>query len=209
MTALQRIIEPTLEPLTLAEVKEHLRVDHDDEDNVIAIYIRAAREFLEGPLGFLGRALVTQSWRLTLDSFPTTITDAAIRIPLPPLQSITQIAYDDSAGVEQIIDAADYYVDNQSEPGWVVPSGSLAWPTPIDAINSVRVDFVCGYLGTSNDSPSVVLANIPFNIKAGMLLMIGNMYENREDNVVGVISTRLPNGAEYLLRRHKFDLSMA
>jgi len=199
--AIKRIIDPAAEPLTLEEVKLHLRVDDDDEDNNISLYIRAAREFTES---FLGRALVTQTWMLTLDEFP----DEEIKIPLPPLQSITQIAYDDTSGIERIIDPADYFVDNQSEPGWVVPAGTLTWPTTIDAINSVRVKFVAGY-APSTDSPPDLTTNIPYNIKAAMLLIIGNLFENREDNVVGTIANRIPNGAEYLLRRHKFDLSMA
>jgi len=199
--AIKRIIDPAAEPLTLEEVKLHLRVDDDDEDNNISLYIRAAREFTES---FLGRALVTQTWMLTLDEFP----DEEIKIPLPPLQSITQIAYDDTSGIEQIIDPLSYFVDTQSEPGWVVPAGTLTWPTTIDAINSVRVKFVAGY-APSTDSPPDLTTNIPYNIKAGMLLIIGNLFENREDNVVGTIANRIPNGAEYLLRRHKFDLSMA
>jgi len=199
--ALTLITPPAVEPLTLEEVKLHLRVDASDEDNLINIYIRAAREFTEA---FLGRALVTQTWKLTIDEFPI----GEIKIPKPPLQSVSNVKYFDSAGLEQTLATSEYYVDAASEPGWVVPVTNSVWPTPLDAINAVSVEFVAGYSPTA-DSPSNLASNVPFNIKAGMLLIIGNLYENREDNVVGVISTRLPNGAEYLLRRHKFDLSLA
>lgn len=200
--ALTLITEPEVEPLTLEETKAHLRVLHTDEDNLIAIYIRAAREYVDGPNGFLGRALITQTWRLTIDEFPL----EEIKIPLPPLQSVVDVKYDDTAGVEQAVATTDYYVDAASEPGWIVPVGS--WPTPLDAINAVRVTFKAGYSATT-DSPPDLAGNVPFNIKAAMLLIIGNLYENREDNVVGTIVNKLPNGAEMLLRRHKFDLSMA
>lgn len=202
--ALTRLSAPLGEPLTLTEVKSHLRVDHTEDDALIAIYIQAAREFCDGPGGFLGRALVQQTWRLSLDGFP----DAEIRIPLPPLKSISAIRYDDTSGDEQIVSSLNFYVDAASEPGWVVPVSGVAWPTTLEGVNTVRVDFIAGYDPGTN-SPIDYGLNIPFNIKAAMLLMIGNMYANREDNVVGVISTRLPNGAEYLLRRHKIDLSMA
>jgi len=199
--ALQRTIEPTVEPISLEEAKLHLHVTHSDEDSLIAIYIRAAREWTEGPSGFLGRALVTQTWRLTLDSFPT----AEIKIPLPPLQSVVGVYYDDPSGVEQTISPDDYYVDNQSEPGWVLPV--VSWPTPLNAINAVRVDYVAGY-GATADSPPSLTGKIPFNIKAAMLLIIGHLHENRAQNIVGQAVGELPMGVDYLLRQYKIHLSM-
>jgi uncharacterized phiE125 gp8 family phage protein len=202
MSGLTLVTAPQVRPITLTEAKKHLRVDHTEEDDLIDTYIRAATDFCDGFHGFLGRALVTQTWRLTIDEFPT----AEIKIPLPPLQSVSSIKYDDGAGVEQTIDPTEYYVDAASEPGWVTPNTS--WPTPLDALNAVRIEFVAGYAPTT-DSPPDLVANIPYNIKAGIKLILGNLYENREDNVVGTVVNRVPNGAEYLLRRHKFDLSMA
>jgi uncharacterized phiE125 gp8 family phage protein len=199
--ALTLITPPAVEPISLSEAKAHLRVSHTNDDTLIAMYIRAVREYLEGPYGFLGRALVTQTWRLTLDEFPLN----EIKIPLPPLRSISSIAYDDTAGNEQIIDSDDYYVDSASEPGWVVPVS--AWPTPIESINTVRIDFVAGY-PPGTGSPVDLAENIPFNIKAGMLLMIGNLMEHREENIADTINA-LPFGGDILVRRHKFDKSMA
>lgn len=193
-----------MQPLTLAETKAHLKVEGTDEDNLIQLYLDAATAYCDGFHGFLGRALVTQTWRLTVDEFPT----AEIKIPLPPLQSVTSVKYDDPAGVEQTMDPADYYVDTASEPGWIIPVATAAWPTPLDAFNAVRVEFVAGYAPTT-DSPPDLRANIPANIKAGILLIIGNMHEHREENIVGLIANKLPFGADALLRRHKFDLSMA
>lgn len=197
--AITIVTAPTVEPLTLAEVKDHLRVEHSDEDSLIAIYIRAAREFAES---FLGRALVTQTWKLTLDEFPA----AEIKIPLPPLQSVDTVKYYDGSGVLQTVASTDYYVDAASEPGWVVPV--TVWPSTLDAINAVEIQFIAGYL-PGTDSPIDLAANIPFNIKAGLLLMIGNLYENREENVINAIAYKIPTGADMLFRRHKFDLSMA
>ena len=202
--ALKLITGPTVEPLTLAEVKQHLRISHTDEDSIIEIYIRAAREYLEGPYGFLGRALVAQTWDLILDEFP----DNEIKIPLPPLQSVDSVNYYDADGNEQVVDSDSYYVDNASEPGWVVPVDY--WPSSLvlDAVNSVRIRFVAGYPATS-DSPPDLAGNIPFNIKAGMLLLIGNMFENREENVAGTVINRLPFGADALMRPYRLQLGMA
>lgn len=201
--ALTRLVAPSVPPLTLAEVKKHLRVSSTDQDDLITIYLKAATDYIDGEWGFLGRAIVTQTWLLTIDEFPA----AEIKIPLPPLQSVTSIKYDDAAGVEQTVSAANYYVDTASEPGWVVPLLNVSWPTPLDGINAVRIEFVAGYL-PSSDSPPDLTANVPFNIKAGLMLLIANMFEHREENVAETIN-KLPFGADVLLRRHKIDKSMA
>ena len=203
--ALRMITAPTVEPLTLEQVKAHLRVSHTDDDSTIEIYMRAARMTVEGPEGFLGRALVTQVWELVLDGFPIN----EIKIPLPPLQTVDSIKYDDSNGNEQAVSTQDYWVDNVNEPGWVVLTAGTVWPTPLDAVNSVRVRFTAGYSPTA-DSPPDLRANVPFDIKAGMLLLIGSMYEHREENVVGVTApASLPFGAEALLRPRRVQLGMA
>jgi len=202
--AIKLITAPVVEPLTLAEVKQHLRVVVDDEDSTISTYISAARSFVDGQGGFLGRALVTQTWELTLDKFPV----SEIKVPLPPLQEVVSVKYDDSAGFEQTVDPDDYFVDNVNEPGWIVPIQGAAWPTPLDAVNSVRVRFVAGYL-PSSDSPPDLRANIPFSIKAAMLLIIGGFYVNRENVVVGTIVNKLPFGVEELLRPFRIKISLA
>lgn len=201
--ALKLITGPAAEAITLEEAKQHLRVVDTDEDSLISIYIRAARQWCEGPEGFLGRALVTQTWDLVLDSFPT----AEIKVPLPPLQEVVYIKYDDTAGNEQSVSATNYYVDNVSEPGWVLPTAD--WPSTINAVNSVRVRFKAGYPEDTGVSPPDIAANVPFDIKAAMLLLIGSMYENREEVVAGVTLSQLPFGVQALLRPHRVNLGMA
>src|SRR5262245_7038895 len=174
--ALTLVTAPAVTPLTLAEVKKHLRVSSSDQDDLITIYLKAATDYLDGEHGFLGRALVTQTWLLTIDEFPT----AEIKLPLPPLQSVTSVKYDDSAGVEQTVASTDYYVDTASEPGWVVPLANVSWPTTLDAINAVRIEYVAGYPADSSSPPDLA-ANVPFNIKAGLMLMIAELFERREE----------------------------
>lgn len=205
---LRLITEPTVEPLSLAEVKEYLRITDTDEDASIRILIKAARKHIEGPYGFLGRALVTQTWELVLDEFPAN----EIKIPLPPLQSITSIKYDDGDGNETTLADTEYTVDNVSEPGWVVPVSSGSWPTTFEGINAVRIRFVAGYESAANspvDSPAEYSANVPDDIRSAMLLLIGSMYEHREEIQVGSAAVALPWGAIALLRPHRIHLGMA
>ena len=63
-------VAPTLEPLTLAEVKRHLRIDHTDDDVYINDYlIPAAREYVEDETE---RQLITATWALKLPGCPVT-----------------------------------------------------------------------------------------------------------------------------------------
>ena len=200
--ALRLITAPIVEPISLVEAKAHLRVDHDEEDDLITLLIMAARSYVDGKDGWLGRALVTQTWELVIDEFPA----AEIKIPLPPLQEVISIKYDDSEGVEQTLATDQYFVDNVSEPGWVVPVTS--WPTPIVGVNAVRIRYDCGYPG-SNDSPSELADNVPSSIKAAMLLTIGSLYANRETVIVGNVAAKLPWGAEQLLRDYRVQIGIA
>lgn len=166
--ALQRIAAPAAEPVSLAEAKVHLRVIHDAEDASISRMIRAAREHLDGRDGILGRALVTQTWELVMDSFPV----GPIQIPLPPLQSITSVKYLDADGQEQTLATSDYVVDVASEPGWIAPVD--VWPVTFDTVNAVRIRFVAGY----GDASAV-----PAALAQAILLAVGDLWANRQTGV--------------------------
>jgi uncharacterized phiE125 gp8 family phage protein len=200
--ALRLISAPVAEPVTLTEAKAHLRVDHSADDALISSLIGASRGYCER---WTARAFVTQTWELVIDEFPTD----AIMLPMPPLQSVTSIKYDDVAGAEQTVAISEYEVDEVSEPGWVVPSIEGGWPSTFEGINAVRIRFVAGY-DPGTDSPIDLAANVPGSIKAALLLHLGQLYENREDIVVGTVVNRIPTGGiEHLLRPYRVALGMA
>lgn len=172
-TALRLIVAPTETPVTLAEAKTHLRITDDAEDAIVALYLAAAVANIDGKLGRLGRALVTQTWELVCDRLPY----GAIELPLGPLQSVVSIKYRDASGDEQTLPPSYYAVDTASDPGRVSPIGN--WPA---TTGEVVIRYVAGYGG---------LASVPAAIKAAILLMVGDLYENRETSIVG--ATRVDN----------------
>lgn len=200
--ALKLIMPATTTPISLQEAKDHLRVNHSDDDMLIQLLIKSVTDYVEGPYGFLARALIDQTWELTIDGFPTN----EVKIPLPPLIEVVSVSYDDAAGDAHVLTISDYTVDNISEPGWIVPNSSSGWPSTFDGINAVRIRYRAGYVDNSTSPPS---GEVPGDIKAALLLHLGSLYEHRETVVIGQTATQLPWGAEALLRGKRIQLSMA
>lgn len=191
MYGLTLVTPPAEEPFDLAAAKLHLREDDTGQDSIVSALITAARSYCES---FLNRALITQTWDLTLDCFPYTyrpgVDSNAIMVPRAPLQSVTSITYLDTNGTSQTLASTEYIVDPKQEPGRIVPAHGKSWPSAQDRVNAVVVRFVAGY-GAA--------AAVPEKIKAAMKLLIGHWYENREGVVTGTITTEIPMAVESLL----------
>ena len=155
------------------------------EDNLLNTLIAAAREDCEK---FQNRAYCSQTWELWLDDWPT---KGVLLIPLPPLQSITSIDYYDTEDAAHEFDESNYFVDTKSEPGWVVLNSGASWPsTTLRPANGICVTFVAGYGAASA---------VPKNVKAAMLLLIGHLYEHREDVITGLSVVQMPLASQHLL----------
>jgi uncharacterized phiE125 gp8 family phage protein len=140
----------------------------------------AAREVAEV---WLNRTLITTQWRLTLDYFPRWPLDV-IWLPRPNLISVESITYRNWIGAVQTLDVAVYSVDTASLPGRITRNYAQIFPPTLPQHNAVTVDFTAGY-GATRDK-------IPQAIKQGMLLFIGELYENPESLNIGNIVNELP-----------------
>jgi uncharacterized phiE125 gp8 family phage protein len=160
----------TVLTLTLEEVKDHLRVDCDDEDALLSGYIRAETDSVEQ---VLNRALVTQTVDLYLDAFPA---DGTIDLPRSPVQSVTGVNYttQGSTGVYgSTVGAAQYTADIFSTPARVVLKSSGTWPdADLETDNPIRVRYTAGYGDMGSD--------VPEPIRTALLLRIGDRYWQRE-----------------------------
>lgn len=196
-------------PLTREEVKQHLRIDHDDEDSLVDIYLAAAVAHAED---FLQRSLMPQVWEVTLDDFPPYydpapgLTLAEIRdlqtleLPRPPLISVDQVRYFDAAGDEIEIDAENYTVDLSRSPGFIVPVDGYDWPDTMEGANKVTIRFTAGYpdVVTDSGSSSGVISTVPAAIRAAILLICCDLYENR-----GNAEMPIPDAARALMSPYR------
>lgn len=153
------IIAPDTVPVTVAEVKEHLKIDGSTEDTLIGTYITAAREWCEG---YQWRKYITQTRELVLEDWPR---GDHIIVPNGQLQSITSVKYKDADGDETTLAVDDdYIVDSDSEPGKVVLAYGETWPSgTLYPTGAIRVRYVCGY-GDADDVPEMVKAAIKIQV---------------------------------------------
>lgn len=197
LARLTLIEAPPAEPLTLPQVKAHLRIDASDEDEMVAALIVAARQHIDGKDGWLGRALVAQTWELSLTAFPA----GAIRLPLPPLQEVESITYVDTAGATQTL-ASNLYQVVASEPALILPAYGKTWPATRCQPEAVKVRFTAGY-APGDGSPTDYAENIPQPVKQAMLLLIAQWFENRSAGLTGATAMELPFAVQALLAPYK------
>lgn len=167
---------PTIEPITLKEAKEHLRVDLDDDDFLITALIETARLLIEKRTG---RALITQTWQLILDE-----DTEEIELPYPPLQSVSSVKYIKDDGTEATASSSLYDVDtSQNSPGRIKLKNGCSWPTHRDFASFI-IEYVVGYGDAADD--------VPETLKQAILQTVAHLYENRE-------SQEIPEGIHALI----------
>jgi uncharacterized phiE125 gp8 family phage protein len=161
---LKLITPPTTDPVTLPEFKNYQRgIDGDEFDTTITNLIKAARETAQG---YQNRAFFTQTWELTLNSFPT----MPCKIPLPPLQSVTSIKYTDENGTETAMNLADFIIDTDSEPGRIAFKKGKQWPSvTLQSINAVKIRFIAGYSDINK---------VPYTVKLAYMLYVTHRLDN-------------------------------
>jgi hypothetical protein len=208
---LECIAKPTTEPLSLGYVKAELRIDDSDGDFGLLSKIKAAREEAEK---VTGRALISQTWKLTMSHFPGGPFSSQlvgrhniehlilrphfhpheIRLPKSPVNTAA-VQYLDPSNQLQTLDVSKYLLMKDLDDAWLVPVANTCWPATYPQANAVRITLVCGY---GDD-----LSDIPESIKIGMLVLIGHWNENREDWILASGRTaayQIPFGAKHLFR---------
>jgi Phage gp6-like head-tail connector protein len=203
------VTPPALEPVTLADAKLHLRESDTGQDTLITALVTAARKAIEERCR---RSLVTQTWMVTLDQFPSPLSGSAlwapfeigiprippgdpgagdlrrkwsgIRLPRGPVIAITSIKYYDATGAFTTLAPAAYEVDVTAPVAIVAPAIAAPWPVTQVRLNAVEVRYTAGWGPAATD--------VPGDIVAAIKLLVGHLYEQRETVNVGNITTEIP-----------------
>ena len=180
----------TIDILTTAEVKAHLKVDTTADDTLIDnLRDAATNSAQEYTNRFFTSTTLTQyadKWSEIAELYKS------------PLQSITHIKYYDSDDSLQTLSSSVYNSDASAMPARIALAVNQSYPTTSDRIAAIRVEYIVG----------ATAANLVDNaIKQAVLLTIGHWYQNREAVIVGRIATELPMAAKYLLDQYKIQVA--
>jgi uncharacterized phiE125 gp8 family phage protein len=176
---------PAVEPLSLAEAKAFLRVEHSDDDDVIGALIAASRIHVEAQTR---RALISQTWRITLDAWPD---NGRQPVRPAPLRALSAARVYDYGGVAHAVDTEAFVVDAGASALAFAP-WALAAPGRIAA--GIELDVVVGYGDAATD--------VPEPLRHAVRLLIAHWYENRGLAALGAV-TILPSTAAALLAPYR------
>lgn len=181
MTKRALFAAPTTWPVSQDEVAEHLRLLSDYEAGYVEGLIEAATVYVEDATW---RKLCTQTWDLYANAFAD-----PIRLPYPPVASITSITYADTRGVSQTLASTVYELGEENGIGIVRLKYGQTWPATRAHEDDVKIRYVCGYGSASS---------VPQAIKHAIKLLCGVFHEGRE-------SPTMPAAVEALLSPYRVD----
>lgn len=194
MKMVQVIERPTRYPVTLAQAKVHIRQSTTvsaEEDSLIDGMIEAATEYAEK---LCGRPFIQRRLRLLFESFPD---GDMIEPKIGKIQQIISIKYRDADGVLQTMPTADYRLLASENDAVILKGYGDTWPTVRSEFDAVQIDCIAGY--DSEQSPAD-RDLVPPLIKNSILMLVADMYENREQYITGTIIseiTRLPQALHF------------
>lgn len=191
------VTAPTVEPVGVDEVRDHARISIHDDDPLIALHIKAAREYVTESIQ---RALINTTYRLRMDSWcdKRYADGEVIRLPMGPVSSVSSVQYVDPAGTTTTLSASGYVVDTDSRIARLYPGYCLVWPPIRVQRQAVTVTYVAGYGATS--------ASVPECIRRAICLLASHWYENREPVSIGNIVNPIPYQIESLLSLERCHL---
>lgn len=182
MTVLM-IAPPALEPVGLDEVKAHLRLTGDDDDDLVAALVTAARIHVETAVR---RVLIDQTWRIFRDDWPPS---GLAELSVGPVRSVSAITVYDADGEPHALAATAWILDAASSPARLRLLGT--GPSPGRPINGIEIDVVAGY-GASG------LA-VPQPLKLAIVMLVARWFENRDGAAYGVVPAAIASEFEALV----------
>ena len=189
---LTRTVAPAELPISRDEAKLHCRVEHDEEDTLIDSLIAAAVDYLDGPSGILGRAIIEQEWLLELDAWPN-----RLALPIEPVTNVA-VSYINTSGTEKTVPENQMVITDAPSARTVLEwIDGVQAPELNDARYPVKITIIAGF-GAA--------ADVDEGLKVAIKMLVGHWYDNRETVVMGMSVIELPMAVSALLARYRVML---
>jgi uncharacterized phiE125 gp8 family phage protein len=184
---------PTVEPVSLEDLKIFCRVDYDDDDDLLAALGKAARQRAED---WTGRAFVNQT-RAWMFAAPK---NNMVVIPNPNVSSVSSVTYYDTSEALTTVATTVYRAIHTSDPHnacYLELLTGQVWPdTGTERAEPWTVNYICGYGATA--------ALVPEPIRMAIKIAVATWYEHREGVVVGTITNTMPNATHALMADYRW-----
>lgn len=202
MAGLTTVTPAQQHAITYSEASEYMRLDDQQDVDLIRSLIRGATNYVET---YTGRSLINRTLKFSMDYIEEvdlqlhegmrigpdlTIRRKYIELPKPPVSSVSSIITFDDNDTGTTFATTKYYVDNQREPARVILRTGETFPTALRVGNAVEVTYVSGY-GSAG-------SNVPEAIRLAMLQFVTFNYEHRGDSEDK--TPELPKNIYYLLQ---------
>lgn len=167
------------EPISLEAMKAWLKLEIDDDDDLIEALIVAARQHCEQELN---KSLVAQTFLVKFDGFSN-----VLELPFPPVSTVDEVLYYDANGVQQELSSASYWFSGG------LPSrieSKTSFPATQNRLDAVSVEYT-----TSGEATE--------SVKTAMKMLIAHWYENRSAVETGTIATEIPLAVKTILQNER------
>ncbi len=181
-------------PISAAEASQHLRLgtlDTAEQDELNAM-IDTATAMVEA---FCNRPFTAATSTDMFDRFPSS--PATPLVSYKDIQSLTSISYVDSSYEPQTY--TTHRVVNIGGVSRIFPALGQEWPS-----DNCELPYNIVVTAQSGDETAV-----PAPVKSAILLLVGDLYENRENSVTGqgLVHVKMSLTAERLLTPYKTRLA--
>jgi uncharacterized phiE125 gp8 family phage protein len=180
------LISPSVEPLSLDEAKTFLRVEHSDDDQLIAALIIGARMHVEAQAQ---TALISQTWRMSFNCWPH---HGRIVVRPGPLKALGAARIYDAHGQAQTVEPRAFVADLAASALAFLP---WTMPLPGRIAAGIELDVVIGF----GEDP----ADVPEPLRQAIRLLVAHWYENRGLVNGGGQSTVLPSTVAALISTYR------
>jgi hypothetical protein len=150
------VTAPAGVPVTVAEAKEHLRVDHSADDTLISGLISAAVGHLDGWSGVLGRCIMSQVWRVSVEA-------GEVVLPMPDVTAASA-GYEAGATALTVTASALGPVVTVTEDCDV--TFTCAMPAGLRAAVRVAVLLLVGHWYANREAVGQGLSELPLSVDA-------------------------------------------